>query len=57
MKKIFLFLILVTISKTAFADVVNTPTGSPVSDVMLLVGVIVIAALLIIRYRRTRSRR
>lgn len=57
MKKILLFLILVTISKTTFADVVNTPTGSPVSDVMLLVGVIVIAALLIIRYRRTRSRR
>lgn len=56
MKKFLLFLLLVTVSKTAFADLVNTPTGSTVSDVMLLVGVIAIATLLVIRYRRTRSR-
>ena len=57
MKKLLLFLLLVTVSKTAFADLVNTPTGSPFADVMLLVGVIAVASLLVIRYRRTRSRR
>lgn len=56
MKKFLLFFILVTVSKTAFADLVNTPTGSPVSDIMLLVGVIAVATLLVVRYRRTRSR-
>jgi len=45
MKKLLLFLLFVTVSKTAFADLVNTPTGSPVSDVMLLVGVIAVATL------------
>jgi hypothetical protein len=57
MKKLLLFLLLVTVSKTALADLVNTPTGSPVSDVLLLVGVITVASLLIVRYRRNRSRR
>ena len=57
MKKSLLFLLLVTVSKTALADLVNTPTGSPVSDVLLLVGVITVASLLIVRYRRNRSRR
>ena len=57
MKKLLLFLLLVTVSKTAFADLVNTPTGSPFADVMLLVSVIAVASLLVIRYRRTRSRR
>lgn len=57
MKKIFFFLLFVTVSKTAFADLVNTPTGSPVSDVMLLVGVIAVASLLVVRYRRSRNRR
>lgn len=57
MKKLFLFLLMVTVSKTAFADLVNTPTGSPVSDVMLLVGVIAVTSLLVVRYCRTRSRR
>jgi len=54
MKKLLLFLLFVTVSKTAFADLVNTPTGSPVSDVMLLVGVIAVATLLFVRYRRSR---
>jgi hypothetical protein len=57
MKKFLLFFLLLTVSKAAFADLVNTPTGSPVSDVMLLVGVIAVASLLVVRYRRTRSRR
>lgn len=57
MKKFLLFFLLVSVSKTASADLVNTPTGSPVSDVMLLAGVIAVASLLVVRYRRTRSRR
>lgn len=56
MKKLLLVFLSASISKSAFADVVRTPTGSPVSDVLLLVGVLAVAILLFVRYRRSRNR-
>ncbi|MFN8349676.1 MAG: hypothetical protein U0X91_32045 [Spirosomataceae bacterium] len=56
MKKFLLIFLLASSSERAFADLVNTPTGSPVSDVLLLAGVLAIAALLFVRYRRSRNR-
>ncbi|WP_162793914.1 hypothetical protein [Runella rosea] len=56
MKKLPLFLFLMAASRVAFADLVQTPTGSPVSDVLLLVGVLSIAVLLFVRYRRARQK-
>ncbi|RDB03774.1 hypothetical protein [Runella aurantiaca] len=58
MKKLTLFLFLMVASSVAFADLVEVPTGSPapVSDVLLLVGVLSIAVLLFVRYRRARQK-
>lgn len=56
MEKLLLVLPLMAVSGVAFADLVETPTGSPVSDVLLLVGVVAIATLLFVRYRRARHK-
>ena len=56
MKKLSVFLGLMSLAHLALADVVEPPTGAPVSDLLLVVGVIAIAALLFVRYRRAKHK-
>ncbi len=56
MKKLSVFLGLMNLAHFALADVVEPPTGAPVSDLLLVVGVVAIAALLFVRYRRAKHK-